>query len=52
MKKRNYSAKLTKNVFSEWLRANGENGQTEKSRRDDMIIEKRHTTIFNPVGVK
>ncbi|OOP57822.1 MAG: hypothetical protein AYP45_01455 [Candidatus Brocadia carolinensis] len=23
-----------------------------KSRRDDMIIEKKHTTMFNPMGVK
>ncbi|OOP57478.1 MAG: hypothetical protein AYP45_03300 [Candidatus Brocadia carolinensis] len=43
----NYSAKLTKNVFPEWLRANEEKGQTEKSRRDDMIIEKNFARARN-----
>ncbi|GJQ24255.1 MAG: hypothetical protein HBSAPP01_20450 [Candidatus Brocadia sapporoensis] len=35
------------------LGADRENGQTGKSRRDDMIIEREKRTItFNPVGVK
>ena len=53
--KGNYSAKrmVRENIFSEQLGADRENGQTGKSRRDDMIIEREKRTItFNTVGVK